>query len=368
MRRPPTGFAPGVGPGDLAFLQYTSGSTATPRGVMVTHGNLLANSAMIRSCFGSDRATRGVSWLPLFHDMGLIGAVIQPIYCGGMTTLLSPVAFLQRPIRWLRAISETRGTISGGPDFAYDLCCRKITDEQKRGLDLSSWSVAFNGAEPVRAETLDRFAEAFAGCGFRREAFLPCYGLAEATLLVSGRRPATGPVILPVRASGLAAGRAEPGGAEGPGSRRLVSSGSPADGHVAIVSPDSLERCEEGRVGEIWVRNAERRAGLLGGSRSQRGDLRGDRGGDRRGPLPPDRRPRVPPRRRAVRHRTTQGHADHRRAERVPARCRGDRRTLPPLGAGWLLRGRSRSNRKGRSVWPSCSRSSGSARATAGTR
>jgi len=246
---------PGSGPDNLAFLQYTSGSTAAPKGVMVSHGNLLENSAMIRSCFGSDRETRGVSWLPLFHDMGLIGAVIQPLYCGGRGALLSPAAFLQRPIRWLKAISETGGTISGGPDFAYDLCTRKITDEQKRGLDLSRWKVAFNGAEPVRAETLDRFAEAFVGCGFRREAFLPCYGLAEATLLVSGRRPATGPVIFTVRASGLAAGRAEPADADEPGGRRIVSSGAPSDGHVAIVAPDTSERSGNGRVGEIWVRN-----------------------------------------------------------------------------------------------------------------
>ena len=194
---------PGLRADDLAFLQYTSGSTSTPKGVMVTHGNLLANSAQIRECFGSTPESRGVFWLPLFHDMGLIGGVLQTIYCGGSSTLLSPVAFLQRPLRWLKAISETGATISGGPDFAYDLCVRKIGPEQRAGLDLSRWEVAFNGAEPIRPETLDRFAEAFAPCGFRREAFLPCYGLAESTLLVSGKRSGKGPTLISVRASSL---------------------------------------------------------------------------------------------------------------------------------------------------------------------
>ncbi len=163
---------PGVGGDDLAFLQYTSGSTSTPKGVMVTHGNLLANSEQIRACFGSTPESRGVFWLPLFHDMGLIGGVLQTVYCGGSSTLLSPVSFLQRPLRWLEAISRTGATISGGPDFAYDLCVRKVGPEQRAGLDLSRWSVAFDGAEPIRPETLDRFTEAFAPCGFRREAFL----------------------------------------------------------------------------------------------------------------------------------------------------------------------------------------------------
>ena len=174
-------------PGDsLAFLQYTSGSTAAPKGVMITHGNLLENSARIQASFGSTAESRGVFWLPLFHDMGLIGGVIQTIYCGGSSTLISPVSFLQRPLRWLQAISRDGATISGAPNFAYDLCVEKTTTEQRSELDLSRWRVAFNGAEPVRPDTLDRFAHAFAPAGFRREAFLPCYGLAEATLLVSG--------------------------------------------------------------------------------------------------------------------------------------------------------------------------------------
>ena len=142
----------------LAFLQYTSGSTSLPKGVMVTHGNLLHNSALIRDCFDSSPESRGVFWLPLFHDMGLIGGVIQTLYCGGASTLFSPVSFVQRPIRWLQTISDTRAMISGAPNFAYELCVEKTTPEQRALLDLSCWRVAFNGAEPIRPETLDRFA------------------------------------------------------------------------------------------------------------------------------------------------------------------------------------------------------------------
>ena len=241
---------------DLAFLQYTSGSTATPKGVMITHGNLRANADHVGVCFGSDRHRRGVFWLPLYHDMGLIGGVLQTVDCGGSSLLMSPVAFLQRPVRWLEAISRTGAAISGGPDFAYDLCARKIGPEQKAGLDLSRWSVAFNGAEPVRAETLDRFAEAFAPCGFRREAFLPCYGLAESTLLVSGLRASTGPVVFSASAEALSEGRlVAPLGVED--ARRLVSSGGTPPGvDLAIVDPKTLQRLPDGRVGEVWARGA----------------------------------------------------------------------------------------------------------------
>ena len=190
----------------LAFLQYTSGSTAEPKGVMITHGNLLNNSSSIQNCFNSTPDSRGVFWLPLFHDMGLIGGVIQTIYCGGSSTLLSPVGFLQRPLRWLETISRTGATISGGPNFAYDLCVEKSTPSQRAELDLSRWRVAFNGAEPVRAETLDRFATAFAPAGFRPDAFLPCYGLAEATLLVSGEKASSTPLTLSVDTPALAQG------------------------------------------------------------------------------------------------------------------------------------------------------------------
>ncbi len=255
---------PGVGPDALAFLQYTSGSTAMPKGVMVSHGNLIHGSAQIRRCFGSTGASRGVFWLPLYHDMGLIGGVLQTVYCGGSSTILPPVSFLQRPVRWLRAISETGATISGGPDFAYDLCARKVTPEQRAGLDLSRWEVAFDGAEPIRPETLDRFAEAFAPCGFRREAFLPCYGLAEATLLVSGLRSPGGPVVFAARAEALATGRVEP--AEAPGEARpVVGSGGVPDGdEVAIVDPESRLPCPPDRVGEVWVRGPSVALGYWG--------------------------------------------------------------------------------------------------------
>ncbi|WP_437329115.1 AMP-binding protein [Sorangium sp. So ce381] len=185
--------APDISGETLAFLQYTSGSTGHPKGVMVSHANVIANERAIRAGFEHDAGSSGVGWLPLFHDMGLIGNVLQPIFVGFPCTHMSPLAFLERPLRWLKAISHFRATTSGGPNFAYDLCARKATREDLAALDLRSWTVAFNGAEPIRAETLDRFAAVFAPCGFRREAFYPCYGLAEATLFASGasatRRP-----------------------------------------------------------------------------------------------------------------------------------------------------------------------------------
>jgi acyl-CoA synthetase (AMP-forming)/AMP-acid ligase II len=187
---------PGANGDTLAFLQYTSGSTSAPKGVMVSHGNLLHNETMIQRAFGQSEHSRIVGWLPLYHDMGLIGNVLQPLYLGVPCVLMSPVTFLQRPLAWLRAISRYRATTSGGPNFAYELCTRKLAAETAGlELDLSCWQVAFNGAEPVRAETLERFARAFAPYGFRREAFYPCYGLAEATLFVAGGIPRSAPVV-----------------------------------------------------------------------------------------------------------------------------------------------------------------------------
>jgi len=170
----------------LAFLQYTSGSTGTPKGVMLNHANLVHNSALIAHVFEHTRSGSGVFWLPSYHDMGLIGGILQPMYVGCPNVLMSPMSFLQKPYRWLAAITRFRGTTSGGPNFAYDLCVQRITPEQRKTLDLSSWKVAFNGAEPIRAETLDAFTAAFEPCGFHHEVFYPCYGLAEATLIVSG--------------------------------------------------------------------------------------------------------------------------------------------------------------------------------------
>ena len=220
---------------------------------MITHGNLLHNSALIRRCFDSGPESRGVFWLPLFHDMGLIGGVIQTLYCGGASTLFSPVSFVQRPIRWLQTITDTRAMISGAPNFAYDLCVEKTTPEQRARLDLSCWRVAFNGAEPIRPETLDRFADAFAQAGFRREAFLPCYGLAEATLLVSGGPAGQPPAVLSIDTPSLGRGEVLES-TRASASKQLAGSGKVADGHrVMIVDPETGARCAPDCVGEIWV-------------------------------------------------------------------------------------------------------------------
>lgn len=239
---------PALGPDSLAFLQYTSGSTGDPKGVMVSHGNLLANQESIRQAFGHSEHSTVVGWLPLYHDMGLIGNVLQPLYVGSRAVLMSPLDFLEKPVRWLRAISSYRAATSGGPNFAYDLCVRKVAEEDKCGLDLSSWSLAFNGSEPVRGATLERFSNAFRQCGFRRESFFPCYGLAEATLFVSGdhletmdSRPGAGTAA--DRTPGL------PAPVSGP-----VSCGRTRTGdEVRIVDPDTLRLRPEGRTGEIWV-------------------------------------------------------------------------------------------------------------------
>jgi acyl-CoA synthetase (AMP-forming)/AMP-acid ligase II len=238
----------------LALLQYTSGSTGTPRGVIVSHGNLMANERAIQVAFEHTQDSVGVNWLPVFHDMGLIGTILQSLFLGCCSVLLAPNAFLLEPVRWLRAITEYQATTAGAPNFAYDHCVRSITEEQKLGLDLRSWRVAYNGSEPVRAETLDRFAEAFAECGFRTETFYPCYGLAEATLFVTGGIRATRPTTRTLSASALEQGWAEVATADAADARALVSCGRPWQGQkIVIVNPDTQTRCPEGRVGEIWV-------------------------------------------------------------------------------------------------------------------
>jgi acyl-CoA synthetase (AMP-forming)/AMP-acid ligase II len=245
---------PEVSSDTLAFLQYTSGSTGTPKGVMVSHGNLLHNSALINQCFADTPNSRGVSWLPPYHDMGLIGGVVQPLYVGAPMILMPPVAFMQRPFRWLQAISRFKVTTTGGPNFAYDLCTRKITPEQLASLDLSSWEVAFTGAEPVRAETLEQFARTFADCGFRREAFLPCYGMAETTLIVSGGLKTTPPIIRQVDGAALEQNRVVAATPKNESIRTIVSCGqSVLDLKVVIVDPVSLIPCPDNQVGEIWV-------------------------------------------------------------------------------------------------------------------
>ena len=245
---------PDIDGSTLAFLQYTSGSTGTPKGVMLSHENLLHNSLRIMQAFEITRSQSGVFWLPSFHDMGLIGGILVPLYGGKFNVLMSPVAFLQKPLRWLQAISKYRATISGGPNFAYELCVRKTTPEQRATLDLSSWTLAFNGAEPVRAETIDAFCEAFAPCGFRREAFYPCYGLAESTLMVTGGMKFEPPVVRSFDAASIETGSAVVRPANAPAVRRLVGSGRELDGQdVLIVDPNSCEALSPGCVGEIWV-------------------------------------------------------------------------------------------------------------------
>lgn len=238
----------------IAFLQYTSGSTSRPRGVMVSHGNLMHNERMIKQACRHSEISTFVSWLPLYHDMGLIGTVLQPLYLGTTSIIMPPVAFLQRPFRWLQAISRYKAATSGGPNFAYDLCVRKVTPAERASLDLSSWTTAFNGAEPVRPETLDRFASAFADSGFRREAFFVCYGLAESTLIVCGSPREIPPTVYTIRPAELENNRVVPACAEGEAARSLVSCGHTLLGQrVVIVNPEDLTECPPDKVGEIWV-------------------------------------------------------------------------------------------------------------------
>jgi acyl-CoA synthetase (AMP-forming)/AMP-acid ligase II/acyl carrier protein len=249
---------PEAEPGDIAFLQYTSGSTRDPRGVEVSHENIAQNLEMIRQGFGLSRDTAqvGVSWLPAYHDMGLIGGILESIYVGGTTTLLSPLSFLRRPTRWLRAISDYGAVVSGGPNFAYELCLRKFDPAEMEGLDLSSWRVAFSGAEPIRSSTLRRFAEVFGRYGFSDSAFYPCYGLAEATLLVTGGQGPDKLATCSLQASQLQEhGRAVPQVDGGESTIELVDCGRPLlDEQVLIVDPESRLPCDENIVGEIWIR------------------------------------------------------------------------------------------------------------------
>jgi acyl-CoA synthetase (AMP-forming)/AMP-acid ligase II len=244
----------GVDATDIAFLQYTSGSTASPRGVMVTHANLLHNLAYASHNADNDDATTSVSWLPVIHDMGLIEGVLAPIFNGYPAYLMAPASFLHRPARWLRAVTRYRATTSGGPNFAYDLCVKKVNDEQRAALDLSSWRIAYNGAEPIRAETLESFHARFRDVGFRWKSFFPVYGLAESTLLVSTGGRTYEPVIHEADADALARGTLRTTRDADAPVRTVVSSGPVGFGtRVLIVDPETHDRCAEGRVGEIWI-------------------------------------------------------------------------------------------------------------------
>ena len=237
-----------------AFLQYTSGSTSQPKGVIVSHANLMHNQQMIQTAFGQTESSIIVGWLPLYHDMGLIGNVLQTLYVGARCVLMSPAAFLQSPFRWLQAISAAQATTSGGPNFAYDLCVRKVSEEQRAQLDLNSWKVAFNGAEPIRAATMERFAKTFASCGFKPEAFHPCYGLAEATLFVSGKAAQGRPRIESFNSAALIKHRVVHASGNGTENKFHVSCGAAFGGQkVVVVNPETRVECARDEVGEIWI-------------------------------------------------------------------------------------------------------------------
>ena len=239
---------------DLAFLQYTSGSTGTPKGVMVSHGNLIHNEQQIAKAFGINSDSIVVGWLPLYHDMGLIGNVLNPLYLGYTCYLMAPVAFLQKPLRWLQAISKYNATISGGPNFAYDLCARRISPQERDQLDLSSWTLAFNGAEPVNPKTLERFTSFFASAGFKMEHFRPCYGLAEGTLLAASERHGTVPRIYDVQGTQLEKNVVAPANGQDSDVRSLVSCGTSWENQgLHIVDPETHSPAKEGQVGEIWI-------------------------------------------------------------------------------------------------------------------
>ncbi|MGY2261720.1 non-ribosomal peptide synthetase [Pseudomonas sp. SDO55104_S430] len=243
--------APDLQDHDIAFLQYTSGSTALPKGVQVSHGNLVANEQLIRHGFGIDLNPDDVivSWLPLYHDMGLIGGLLQPIFSGVPCVLMSPAYFLGRPLRWLEAISEYGGTISGGPDFAYRLCSERVSESALERLDLSGWRVAYSGSEPIRLDTLERFAEKFAACGFTEQSFMASYGLAEATLFVAGTPRGQGIGNLRVDDQALAQNRAE----AGEGSAIMSCGISQPEHAVLIIDPASLNEVADNTVGEVWA-------------------------------------------------------------------------------------------------------------------
>ncbi|MCZ0902834.1 AMP-binding protein, partial [Microcoleus sp. HI-ES] len=248
---------PSIHPDEVAYLQYTSGSTSTPKGVMVSHANVLYNIEYIHRGFDHDSESVAVTWLPPFHDMGLIDGLLKPLYLGIPSYFMPPAAFIQNPMCWLEAISHYKATHSGGPNFAYDLCASKsskILGDGQKMLDLSSWRVAYNGAEPIHKETLERFTKAFEPCGFHADAFCPAYGMAETTLKITTVRSGTTPTFLPVDAGALENNHIVEVLEGDRDARTLVGCGFPEFGtKVAIVNPETLTQCQPKEVGEIWV-------------------------------------------------------------------------------------------------------------------
>jgi acyl-CoA synthetase (AMP-forming)/AMP-acid ligase II len=250
----PAGFRPHLADAEeFAFIQYTSGSTSAPKGVLVSHRNLAANLAMMTGAFEADSRTTYVGWAPLYHDMGLIANMLTPFYLGALCVLMAPASFAQRPWLWLRAITDYRAHISGGPNSAYDLCVDRRERVLAEKIDLRSWRLSFNSAEPVRAETLTRFIQTFAPVGYRAKTMYPCYGMAEATLLVSGGKPGAGPKLLDVSKAALATDRVRaPAGRRD--AQRLVGCGRALRGeHIRVVDGTTLAPLADGEVGEIMV-------------------------------------------------------------------------------------------------------------------
>jgi acyl-CoA synthetase (AMP-forming)/AMP-acid ligase II len=275
---------------DVALLQYTSGSTSLPKGVMVSHANLLANLAMIKTAFSNTVRSTYVSWVPLYHDMGLVINLLQSLYVGSLCVLMAPVAFIQRPLLWLRAISDYRAEVAVAPNFGFDLCVARYRAEQMAGIDLSCWKLALNGAEPVRAETIRRFGQTFAPHGFAPSAMYPAYGMAEATVLISAGRRGAGPVMRTLSRDGLRRHRAVAAGDEGDAQIVVGCGRALAGERIAIVDPASSRRIPAGRVGEIWVagphlargywRNAAATAAVFGARIDGKGDENWLRTGD----------------------------------------------------------------------------------------
>lgn len=250
---PPGGSPYRPGPDDIAFLQYTSGSTSAPKGVIVSHANLIENLEMIRIAFGNTRRSTYVSWVPLYHDMGLILNALQSLYVGSLCVLMPPVSFMQRPLGWLRAVHDYRAEVAGAPNFAFDLCVRRHRADQMQGIDLSCWKVAFNGAEPVRADTIDRFAKTFAPYGFDAASLQPAYGMAEATLLISTGRRGGGAVTRTLSRDAVQRNSAV-SPAHGADGQILVGCGRQLAGErIAIVEPEKRIRLRPDSIGEIWV-------------------------------------------------------------------------------------------------------------------
>ncbi|MFD4113545.1 amino acid adenylation domain-containing protein [Streptomyces niveus] len=270
-----------LSPDSLAFLQYTSGSTKAPRGVMVTHGALMDNETAIRRSFRVTPDDTVVSWLPLHHDMGLIGALLQPLCTGARSVILDPLTFLRRPAVWLETISEERAGISGGPNFAYELCRRKVTDEERARLDLSCWKLAFNGAAPVAPRTLRAFTETFGEVGFRPTTHTPCYGLAEVTLLVASTDAVEECASRTYEVSALEQGHAtvveETGeDGDGGGGRELIAYGLLDHAAVRIVDPGTRAPLPDGRIGEIWVAGESAGAGYWGDAEASEATFRAE--------------------------------------------------------------------------------------------